>query len=124
VMETYGPPQAVAQVREPGPPNRVGRTVALLTLLGFLLVTGVWKGWWLNQALTHYPVFDRGMNDPAAGRFFLLLSLALPVVVVVIAVIVSRSSAPLIEKLRKIGAIGCLVAVIPWLLLMVTGVAA
>jgi hypothetical protein len=122
-MEAYGAPSAVAQVPESAPRDRVGRTVALLTLLGLLLVTGLWKGWWLNRALTHYPGFDRGMNDPTAGRFFLLLSVAVAVIVVIVAVFVGRSSAPLTKKLRKIGAIGCVVAVIPWSLLMVTGVA-
>jgi hypothetical protein len=123
-MEATETPPAHVQVSDGSMSNRLGRTVVLLTLLGIMLVTGLWKALWLNHALTHYPVLDRGMDDPSAGRVFLLLGLAGPVVVLVIALLVSRLSRSPIERLRLIGKVGCLVVVLPWLGLFVSGVSA
>lgn len=110
------------QLPQPGVPNKLARTVGILAVLAALISTGLWKALWLNHALTHYPAFDRGMNDPSAASFFLLLGCAVPCVVLIIAVLVGRSGRPAIEKLLTIGKIGCLVAILPWFLLMVTGI--
>jgi len=94
----------------------------LLVVLGFFLVTGVLKALWLHHALTD-DTLNPSLNDPSAARFSLWLGIAVPVVIAVLALLVGRSARSRADKVLLVGKVGCLVAVLPWVVLMVSGVA-
>ena len=96
-------------------------TLLLAGTLGFLLITGVAKGLWLHHALTHY-VVNPSWNSPSQARMFLGVCLIGPVGVLVTALLVGRSSRAWPDKVSLIARIGLLLAVLPWLFLMVSGV--
>lgn len=97
------------------------RVVALLVVLGFLLASGLWKAAWLNHAWTHYTV-NPGWDNPSQGRIDLLIGLIGPVSTLIVSAVLWRSKRTLTNNLLKIGKICCLVAVLPWLFLMMSGV--
>jgi len=96
--------------------------VVLLFILGLFLVTGLLKALWLHHALTD-DTLNPHFNDPSAARFYLWLGMAVPVVVSVSALLVARSARTRAGKVLLVGKIGCVVAVLPWVVLMVSGVA-
>ena len=94
----------------------------LLVVVGFFVVTGVLKALWLHHALTDDTV-NPSLDDPSAARFYLVLGLAVPVVIAVFALLVGRSGRSRAHKVLLVAKVGCLVAVLPWAVLMVSGVA-
>ncbi len=103
-------------------PKRAGGGLVLVVMLGFFLVTGLLKALWLHHALTD-DTLNPHFNDPSAARFYLWLGIAVPVVVAVSALLVGRSGRSRTGKVLLVGKIGCVVAVLPWVVLMVSGVA-
>jgi NhaP-type Na+/H+ or K+/H+ antiporter len=62
-----------------------GRTLGLLALLAFLLVTGLLQALWLHNALAN-DATNPYLEDPSLARNYLLLGLVGPIGTVVVAV--------------------------------------
>jgi len=103
-------------------PKRAGGGLVLLFILGFFLVTGLLKALWLHHALTD-DTLNPHFNDPSAARFYLWLGVAAPVVVAVSTLLVARSARTRAGKVLLVAKIGCVVTVLPWVVLMASGVA-
>ena len=95
----------------------------LLAVLGLLLVTGLLKALWINHAMTDNTV-NPGWDNPSQARLFLGLGLVGPIAVLITYLLVSRPSRSRVDRLLLAGKVGCLVVVLPWLMLMMSGVSA
>ena len=92
------------------------RAVSLVFLLVALVATGMLKAAWLASNLP-------SKNDHSSPWPYLFVVAVAPLAVLIAAFAVRRSSLPLSKKFIRVAATGLLVGLLPWLFLMMTGIA-
>jgi len=92
------------------------RAGVLVSLLVAILVSGVLKAVWLVNNLP-------SPNDHSSPLPFELVAAVAPLVVVITALSVRRSTLSPTNKVIRVSTLGLLVGFLPWLFLMMTGIA-
>ncbi len=92
------------------------RAGVLVSVLAAILASGVLKAVWLANNLP-------SPNDRSSPLPFELVAAVAPLAVVITSLSVRRSPLPLTNKVIRVSTLGLLIGFLPWLFLMITGIA-
>jgi hypothetical protein len=92
------------------------RAVVLVFVIAIVLITGTVKMIWL---LNNLP----SQNENVYGLPYLFIGAICPVTVVITTFFVRNSRVPLANKAVRVASVGLLVGFVPWLILMLSGIA-